>query len=234
MTERILGLIPAKGASQRLPRKNLSELGGRTLLEWAVEATNQSNLCSKVIISTEDEEVARLARGLGLDVPFLRPTALALDPASVVDVALHTLEELDSVDETYDTIIIVLPTCPFRSSADIQGAYDLFQAQQRPCVMSVSEFTHTPYAGFRCDQAARLTPLFPQYIGKKSQEMPCAYRPNGAVHVLDVDRFRTERSYFFEPLVGYVMPQERSIDIDSELDLIIARSLLSLIPDIAS
>ncbi len=228
MTDRILGLIPAKGASQRLPRKNLADLGGRPLIQWAADSASKSGICARVILSTEDELVARQASELGIEVPFVRPDKLARDPAGVVEVALHALEELEKTGERYDTLIILLPSCPFRSAADIKAAYDLFLRRERPCVMSVSQFDHTPFAALECGEDDRLSAIFPEHLGKKSQDMPPVYRPNGAIHVLDVERFKAQRSYFFEPLIGYVMPQERSIDIDNELDLTIARSLLSL------
>ena len=233
MPPNTLCVIPAKGSSQRLPRKNLANLGGRSLLQWSIDSARKANLCSRILVSTEDQEVAKLTEELGVDMPFLRPRELANDPAGVIEVSLHAVEELEKIGETFATLIILLPTCPFRSAADIVAAYELFETMDRPCLMSVSEFNHTPFAAFNCDNKGRLTAIFPQHIGKQSQEMPVAYRPNGAVHVLDMQTFRAKRTYFYEPLVSYIMPRERSIDIDSELDLIMARSLLSLNPELA-
>lgn len=225
--ERILGLIPAKSRSLRLPRKNVLDLGGRPLIAWAAEAARASGILSRLIISTDDEEVAGIARHHAIDVPFLRPTELARDPAGVVEVALHAVESLAAGGETYDTLVILLPTCPFRTAEDISEAYRLFHALGRPCLMSVSEFDHTPFAAMERDDQGRLRPLFPELLRKRSQQMPRAYRPNGAIHVLDILAFKREQTYFFEPLVGYVMPRERSIDIDTALDLQFARTLLA-------
>ena len=226
--ERVLGLIPAKGGSTRLAKKNIRPLAGRSLLAWTAEAARASGLLDHLIVSTEDEEVAAAARALDIDVPFLRPLELARDPAGVVQVALHALETLEAAGERYDTLVTMLPTCPLRSADDIRGAYELFTARGRPFVLSVSEFEHTPFAALGPTEDGRLEPYMPQYFGRKSQEMPRAYRPNGAVHVLDVAAFRRAKSDLAQPLVGYVMPRERSFDIDTEDDLRAAEVHLAL------
>lgn len=222
----VLGLIPAKGGSTRLRRKNVLALGGRPLLAWAGDAARASGVLDRVVVSTEDEEIAAMARSLGLETPFMRPNHLARDPAGVVDVALHALQTLREQGSEYRTLVIMLPTCPFRSAEDIRAAFALFCEKQARFLMSVSRYEHTPFAAMRLDQEGELHPYFPEYIGRKSQEMPAAYRANGAIHVLDVASFERARSYYAEPLVGYEMPWERSIDIDTEHDLRFAESLL--------
>ncbi len=217
--ERVLGLIPAKGGSTRLAKKNIRQLAGRSLLDWTAEAARASGVIDRLVVSTEDEEVAQAARDLGLDVPFMRPQELARDPAGVVHVALHALETLEAAGESYDTLITLLPTCPLRSADDIRAAYDLFTERDRPFLLSVSEFEHTPFAALGPTDDGRLEPYMPEYFGRKSQEMPKAYRPNGAVHVLDVKAFRAAKTDLAQPLVGYVMPRARSFDIDTEDDL---------------
>lgn len=214
-----LGLIPAKGGSTRLAKKNVHALGGRPLIAWAAEAARASGVIDRLVLSTEDAGVAEQARGLGIDVPFMRPPELARDPAGVVEVALHALETLEKAGERYDTIVILLPTCPFRTAADVRAAYELFIERGRPFLMSVAEYSHTPFAAYRMAEGGALAPVFPEYLELRSQQMPRAYRPNGAVHVLDVARFRAAGTYVADPLVGYVMPRERSIDIDTEADL---------------
>lgn len=214
-----LGLIPAKGSSTRLSRKNIRNLGDKPLLAWAAEAARESGVVDRLILSTEDSEVARIAEGYGIEVPFLRPRALARDPAGVSDTALHAIEQLEALGEHFRTLVILPPTCPLRTAEDIRAAYRLFLDKDRPFLMSVSEFSHTPLAAMQQADDGTLDPYMPQYFGRQSQDLPPAYRPNGAIHVLDVEAFKRERSYLAEPLVGYVMPRERSIDIDTEEDL---------------
>jgi CMP-N,N'-diacetyllegionaminic acid synthase len=222
---RILGLIPAKGRSTRLPYKNILPLAGKPLLGWAVDAVRDSGLCDRLLVSSEDNEVMRVAQSLGVDT-LDRPAHLAKDPAGVVQVALHVLETLRSKGEEYDTLIISLPTCPFRDAEDVRAAYDMFVQKQAEFLMSVSEFSHTPFAAMRIDNDI-VTPWFPEYFGIRSQQLPGAYRPNGAIHVLDVKAFEREQSYTAQPLYAYVMPWQRSIDIDNAADLAMAEAMLA-------
>ncbi|MCU0842016.1 MAG: acylneuraminate cytidylyltransferase family protein [Thiobacillaceae bacterium] len=223
----VLALIPAKGGSTRLRRKNILPLGGRPLIGWAIEAARAAGVADAIVVSTEDAEIAAAARELGAEVPFLRPDHLARDPAGVVDVALHALAALREAGREYATLIILLPTCPFRSAEDVRAALELFRAGDGRFLMSVSAYPHTPFAALELTGEGLLSPYFPEYIGRKSQEMPKAYRANGALHVLDVAAFETARSYYAQPLLGYVMPEARSVDIDTEADLRYAEFLLA-------
>lgn len=186
----------------------------------------ESGILDHIIVSTEDAEVAEEAKKLGLDVPFMRPEYLAQDPAGVVDVALHALSEIRKLGGgDYQTLVIMLPTCPFRLALDIQAAYRQFVEEGAKFLMSVSPYPHTPFAALNLD-GGLLEPFFPDFFDKKSQELPVAYRPNGAIHILDVHAFEKERSYSARPLHGYIMPLERSIDIDTAHDLNFAESTL--------
>jgi CMP-N-acetylneuraminic acid synthetase len=225
--QRVLGLIPAKGASTRLPRKNVRPLGGRPLIEWTIEAARQASLFDRVVVSTEDAEVAALARAAGAEVPFERPRDLAVDPAGVVQVALHALEALQAQGATFDVICIMLPTCPFRTAGDIRAAFERFRSRPEPNLMSVSAFEHTPFNAVGIDGGGLLFPHCPERFGGKSQQQPAAFRPNGALHILDVAWFQKSRSYHAPQVIAYEMPRERSLDIDSEADLVEAESLLS-------
>lgn len=227
LNQNVVGLIPAKGGSQRFARKNIALLRGKPLIAWTAEAAIDSGIIGRLILSTEDEKVAAEARKLGIEVPFLRPPELARDPAGVVDVALHALDELEAAGAQYETLVILLPTCPLRTAEDIGSAYDLFRSQKEKSLMSVVEFDHTPFAALAVGATGLIDPYFPDYIGRKSQAMPRAYRPNGAIHVLNVVRFRETRSYFAPPVAAYVMPRERSVDVDTVEDLRLAEAFLS-------
>lgn len=222
-----LCLIPAKGGSTRLARKNLAMLGDKPLIAWAGEAARDSGAVDRVIVSTDDDEIAEAARTHGIDVPFMRPAALARDPAGVQEVALHALDEVDPEGAIYRTLVILLPTAPFRTSDDILAAHELYRRRGATALMSVAEYDHTPFAAMAISEGDLLTPHFPDYFELKSQDHPRAYRPNGAIHILDVATFRATRSYTAPPVVAYVMPRARSIDIDREEDLALARVLIA-------
>jgi CMP-N-acetylneuraminic acid synthetase len=223
----VLGLIPAKRGSMRLPEKNIRPLAGKPLLGWTVDAARVSGVIDQLIVSTEDELVAKIARDCGAEVPFVRPPELARDPAGVVQVALHALQAMRELGAEFRTLIILLPTCPFRTAEDIRAAFKLFREKQAKFLMSVSPFPHTPFAAMELTGDGLLRPFFPQFIEKQSTELPPAWRANGAVHVLDVAAFEREKSYYAQPLVGYPMPRERSVDIDSEGDWREAEQLIA-------
>lgn len=223
---RVLALIPAKGQSVRLPRKNLLPLAGKSLLGWAVDSARASGAFARICVSTEDEDIAAAARGLGLEVPFLRPEALARDPAGVVEVALHALDEWQLRGERFDTLAILLPTAPFRTAEDIRGSMQRYVDTGVASLMSVNREVHSPLSSLILENGY-LKPLHPEWLhqtgAKSSAATPTLVRANGAITILGVERFRQEREYYFYPLAAYEMPWERSIDIDTEQDYLFAR-----------
>lgn len=223
---RTLALIPAKGASVRLPRKNLLPVAGRSLLARTVDAAREAALFDRIAISTEDPEIAVAATALGLEVPFMRPDRLARDPAGVVDVALHSLDEWQARGEEYRTLVILLPTTPFRTAADIAGCMDRYVAAGATALMSVCREAHSPLSSLILRDGV-LTPLHPEWLhrtgAKATAATPTLVRANGAVTILDVARFRAEREYYIYPLVAHEMPWERGIDIDTQEDYLFAQ-----------
>lgn len=201
-------------------------LGDKPLLQWAIDSAKDAQLNADILVSSESNEIIQFALSQRVTAQQ-RPAKLAVDPAGVVDVALDVLTTLGNAGKHYKTLIILLPTCPFRTANDIQQALQLFKEENTQFLMSVSEYSHTPFAAMGLDDNRMLTPFFAAYIGLKSQSMPKAYRANGAIHVLDITAFQREKSYYAQPLIGYVMPHERSIDIDTESDLKYAEYLLN-------
>ena len=222
---KVLGMIPAKGGSTRLPRKNILKLGGKPMITWAGDALRQSGICDRIVVSTEDEEIAQVSRDAGFDVPFIRPSTLASDPAGVEQVALHCLEMLRKQSNEYDTLVITLPTSPFCIPEDFIKAYQVLIDKKADFLMSVSQFDHSPFAALKLTNGT-VSPWFPEYFGLKSQEMPTAYRPNGAIHILKVKAFEKTRCYTSQPLYAYKMPWPRGVDIDTYEDFALAEALI--------
>ena len=223
---RILGLIPAKGSSTRLPRKNSRVLDGVSLLNRAINSARKSNLFDRISVSTEDIDIADEARSLNIEVPFYRPTYLAKDPYGVVDVALHALDAWEEIGEYFDTLVILLPTSPFRNAQDIIDAYSSFQELGVDFLHSVTNEEHSPLSSLVIKDGF-LQPLFPEWIdrtgAKSNAETPKLVRANGAVTIVNVSRFRKEKNYYAYPLGAYEMPWERSIDVDTEQDFLWAQ-----------
>ena len=210
-----------------MARKNILPLAGKSLLQWAVEAAEQAELFDRIVVSTEDSEIAQAARALGPYVPFVRPTELAEDMVDVDCVVLDVLSELEARGEVYDTVCILLATSPLRTAEDITLAYDLFDSREEPNLISVTAFEHCPFWAQGLTPTGQLVPHFPRLYDTKRQELPDAFRPNGAIHILNVAWFKKVKSYTSPPIIGFVMPRERSIDIDSIGDLVEAELMLT-------
>lgn len=220
---RILGLIPAKGSSSRLRRKNIRKLAGKSLLERAIQSAYESQIIDLLTVSTEDEKIAEEARLLGVDIPFMRPSYLSHDPCGVVDVALHALDEWEKRGESFQTLVILLPTSPFRTALDIRGAVNCYLEKGACFLHSVCKEEHSPLSSLILN-ADFLEPLFPEWINKtgaKSNNNTLKIvRANGAITIVNVEEFRKEKTYYAYPLAAYEMPWERSVDIDTERDLL--------------
>lgn len=231
---RTLALVPAKEGSRRLPAKNILPLAGMTLLERTIRTAQKSCLFQRISVSTESEKVAGIAREVGVELPFMRPLELARDPAGVVEVALHALDEWEQRGEAFDTLVILLPTSPFRQVADITGSMETYLRSGVDFLMSVVREVHSPLSSLvREDDCLR--PLHPDWLNRTgaraTTETPDLVRCNGAVTIVDVARFREERNYYAYPLGAYEMPVERSLDIDTEQEFAFAEFLAERHPE---
>ena len=228
---RVLGLIPAKGGSVRVARKNLRALGGKPLLQWAIESAREAGCLDRVVVSTEDAEAAALASACGADVPFMRPGYLARDPHGVVDVCLHALDMLEAQGDVFSHLVILLPTSPFRRARHVREALERFLASGADFLMSVSRLDSSVLAAHVAREGF-MEPLHPEWIGRlgaraKKDELPVLVKSNGAVVVADVKRLRAERTCYAYPLAYYEMPAAAGLDIDTEEDLKYAEFLLA-------
>ena len=225
----VLAIIPAKGGSTRLRRKNIAVIAGKPLIAYAIENAKTIGLCERVIVSTEDFEIAEIARKYGAEVPFIRPVELARDPATVSDVCLHALEKIDREGTAYKTLIILLPTAPLCAKEDIVKALDIFNENNGRFLLSVTEFDSPPYNALRLDEDGQnMISCFPEseLQHTKSTECPRTFKSNGAIAIVNISAFKKNRSIWGTPLLAYQMPPERSIDIDNEFELKIVRLLM--------
>ncbi len=225
---RVLAVIPARGGSKGLPRKNILRLGDHPLIAHTILAALGVPQLANVIISTDDEEIASTARRYNAAVPFMRPPELATDSASAVDVALHALDFMEELtDQPYDAFLLLQPTCPLRRSEDIQAAIRLYQDEQADSVISVYklESTHPYYIYLLDGNTPRL--LMPEAAHQHHrQDYPPVYVRNGAIYLVDRDVLVERRSFYGDRLRAVVMPEERSVNVDTRADLIRAEALL--------
>ncbi len=225
----VLGVIPVRSGSKRVPDKNIRELGRKPLLAHTIEQA-ASSVLDRCLISTDDEEIAEVAREHNGDVPFLRSDHLATDTASSADVVAHALEWVKEQGHDPTIVVLLQVTTPFRTSTDIDEA--IKRLQQSPEAMSlvaVTEYRAPPEWAFKIDDG-RLQSRFSEFDlwddgPSRSQETTALYHPNGAVFAARVEPFLENPEFYKHPTIPYKMPAERSLDIDEPYDLELARAL---------
>ena len=224
----VIGLITARGGSKSIPEKNIKPLAGKPLIAWTIETALQCKEFSKVLVSTDNQRIADVARQWGAEVPFVRPTELSLDDSSHISVVLHAIRWLEENDGLCpDYIMLLQPTSPNRSVEDIKVAIQLAQINDAVAVMSVCEATKHPYKSYKINENGTLEYFVPSNIGYKyRQALPTVYEENGAIYLNK--RTSLLRDQTFMPLgtIAYVMPQERSLDIDTPWDFHVADLVL--------
>jgi CMP-N-acetylneuraminic acid synthetase len=217
---RILGLIPARGGSKGVPRKNVKLLGGKPLITWTIETALDVTGLDRLIVSTEDDEVADIAQKAGAEVPFMRPDYLADDGAKSIDVVLHVLEWLEQSGETYDAVCLLQPTTPFRSANLLQECIDIFKAKNYTGLISVKEVPHQyhPNWTFVETKDGMLEPaLGVGSVISRRQDLPGAFIRDGAVYITNVEKLKAKS--FFGDKLGYVLNEEEvQVNIDTLQD----------------
>ncbi|MDQ2924978.1 MAG: acylneuraminate cytidylyltransferase family protein [Acidobacteriota bacterium] len=213
----VLGLIPARGGSKGVPRKNILPVGGRPLIAWTVDAARASRYIDRIVVSSDNDEIIQVARELGCDVPFKRPSDLALDETPSIDPVLHALTQLPG----YDLVALLQPTSPMRTGDDIDGCLERLIATGAPACITMREAIDHPFWTFRCDPRGRMQPFMTIAGGTptRRQDLPHAFVANGAVYVAQVNWLMDSRDFETKATVGFEMPRERSLDIDTQSDL---------------
>jgi CMP-N-acetylneuraminic acid synthetase len=213
-----LGLIPARGGSKGIPRKNVLPIAGKPLIAWTIEAALAARRIARVVVTTDNAEIAEVAVRHGADVPFLRPAELAQDETPGIDPVLHAIAALPG----YDRIVLLQPTSPLRSTDDIDAAIGM--AANGSTVVGVTEAPHADWI-FAMDPAGLLD-IGTAPPATRRQDMARRYVLNGAIYVADCDELRSSRSFLGPNTAGYIMPAERSVDIDGPVDWKLAELLL--------
>lgn len=225
---RILAVIPARGGSKGLPGKNIRPLGGRPLIAWSIEAGLQSRFVDRVIVSTDSNEIADVARAAGAEVPFLRPPELATDDAKGVDAIIHAIDWYRGKCDPFDLVLVLQPTSPLRTPEDIDRAVELFFKKKACSVVSVCQTDHHPWwANTLPADGSMKDFLRPELSNTNRQNLPVFYRLNGAIYLTDISFLEQTLTFITAGTFAYSMPAERSVDIDSLLDFYLAEAILT-------
>lgn len=226
--DRVIAVIPARGGSKTIPYKNIKPLLGKPLIGWTIEVAKRVSLIDRIVVSTDDEQIASVAKGYGVEV-MERPRHLAQDDSLPVDVLIDLVARLRKAGETAKYLVYLEPTSPLRQPSDILKCVQIL-ADETSGFHSVATFCEAslnPYRSWR-----KVGNSYRKFIAEANpwlprQQLPAAYQLNGAVYAFIVDQLSpTRRSILPKPVGGVIMPKERSVDIDDHFDFLIAELLL--------
>jgi CMP-N-acetylneuraminic acid synthetase len=219
---RLLAIVPARGDSKRLPRKNVLPLAGRPLIDWTIRAALDSQVCVDVLVSTDDTEIAEVAKHSGAMVPWLRPAKLSGDTVATGPVLAHALAWYEAEHGTVDAVLLLQPTSPFRSVASVRAACNTYARQTgavRHPVVSVSPVANHPAWSFYLGEDAMTPCLGWDLLSQRSQDLPAAFGLNGALYVIPAADVRQGMPIMRPGLIPFVMSDvAEGIDIDTPED----------------
>ncbi len=211
----VLGIIPARGGSKRIPRKNIKKLAGRPLIAWTIETALRAKGIDRLVVSTEDEEIAEVAKQFGAEVPFIRPLSLAEDRIAGIEAVLHAIQTLPD----FDWVLLLQPTSPLRSVSDIEGIIRFCEKEKAYSAVSITRAVDNPFLMYRRNVQNNIQPLLSEhYEADKRLQFPEIYKLNGALYLARTSWLVHQRSFIGLDTLGFLMPPERSVDIDSQSD----------------
>lgn len=226
---RVLGIVPARGGSRGIPRKNIVPLLGKPLLAYTAEAALAAKRLTRTVLSTEDEEIARVGRECGLDVPFLRPAELARDETPTLPVLQDVVCNLEALGERYDAIFVLQPTNPLRLPADIDGAIELLERTGADSVVSFVDIGEKHPARMVCitlDGRVIDPPFAEQFEGQRRQDLPKLYLREGSIYLMRRGVLMEQNSLRGRDCRAWIIPQERACNIDVPFDLFLVEQIL--------
>ncbi|MEA3321200.1 MAG: acylneuraminate cytidylyltransferase family protein [Bacillota bacterium] len=222
-----ISIIPARGGSKGLKRKNIANLRGKPLIAYTIEAALKSKFIDKVIVSTDDEEIAEVARKYGADVPFIRPNELATDTASSIDVVKHAILFLEAeMRNEIESVILLQPTSPLRDHIDIDNAFKLYLKNNLSPVVSVCPALSHPFL-LKVIEGDFLVDFFKSgFKVSRRQDLPEVFELNGAIYITTRELVIRQGMLYLDKVIPYVMSNEKSVDIDTKMDFLLVETIL--------
>jgi CMP-N-acetylneuraminic acid synthetase len=221
-----LAIIPARGGSKRFPQKNIALLKGKPLLAYAIEAAIDSNVFGEVCVSSEDDEILELAKSYGVKLVLKRPAYLAADHTPLKELCAYLINSFKKQNINYPEFGLLLPTNPLRTAQDIRAAYNTFKNSDGDFCMSLVPYSHPPQRAV-CVRLGYVEPFWgPEYM-IQTQALEPLYRHDGSIIFAKTQAFMEKKEYYGEKVIPFIIPEERSVDIDSPLDLAWAEFLLT-------
>jgi len=219
---RILGLIPARGGSKGIPRKNIKSLNGKALIAYSIGSALACPLLDQIVVTTDDNEIAELSQSLGASVPFIRPAHLAADDSPTIDTVIHALSFFEKSNQVYDAVCLLQPTVPFRNPNDINEALQKFIDSNADSLISVREVPHVynPHWVYEQDEQTGFLKLVinDENIISRRQELPPAYHRDGSIYITKSNVVLSDQSLYGNKIIHHIMKRSPSINIDTMED----------------
>jgi pseudaminic acid cytidylyltransferase len=216
-------VIPARGGSKRLPRKNAVEFFGKPMIAYSIEAAIASKRFERIVVSSDDAETLDIAREFGAD-PVERKSSLASDAARVSEVLLDFLDQEDAAGHKQDIICCLSATAPLRRAEDVAAVIDLIKPGECDFAIAVTEYDLPPHQALKLEAGGTLKPMWPELVNQRDEQVGKLVVDNGSTYAAIVGAFRKQRNFYGRPLRGHAMPRERSVDLNSSVDLEIAKA----------
>lgn len=221
MNSKPICIIPARGGSKRIPRKNIIPFNGKPLIAWSIESALKSHVFSSVVVSTDDDEIAQIAQEYGAEIPFMRKTDLANDFATTSEVIAEALTKLEQTDH----VCCLYPTAPLIRTSDFQNAYAKLVETQADCIITVTEYDFHPLRAFDVKEDGKLGFKWPENALTRSQDLPDLLHDAGGFYFFKTSAFNKQNKLVMENTIAYAIERSRAVDIDTPEDLEFAKLL---------
>lgn len=229
MTARKLALIPARGGSKRIPRKNIKDFVGKPIISYSIEAAKKANCFDEIMVSTDDEEIAELARSLDVDIPFLRSTNNSDDYSTLADVIAEVLDSYQQIGKTFEYFCCILPTAPFVTADRIVEGWNLLTESNVDSVIPVTRFSYPFQRALRIEQNGNLKMFWPENYPKRSQDLEAAYHDTGSFYWMKSEVLKKTMRLFSDVSKPLILPESEVQDIDTDEDWKIAEFKFKLL-----
>jgi CMP-N,N'-diacetyllegionaminic acid synthase len=226
VNDKILAIIPARSGSNGLKDKNIKKLNGKPMINYTIEAALKSEIFANVIVSTDSQKYAEIAKKAGAEVPFIRPGKLATDESTTTEVILHAITEMEKRNDEYDCFMLLQPTSSLRTAENIKQAYFLLKEKNANAVISVCETDHNPLWSNTLDESLSLDNFIDTKKNKRRQELSTYYRLNGAIYLSKINYYKKHNDFYFNKSYAYIMNKRESIDVDDIINFKLAEVIM--------
>lgn len=218
---KVIAVIPARAGSKGIPNKNVTEVAGKPLISWSIEAAINASSIDSILVTSDGEEILDVASQYDEIKAIKRPRELAEDHTPTAPVVLHALEEVKALENGFDYLVLLQPTSPLRTEEDIEEALELLKSSNGNALVSVVKPSHHPLKSFKRSEEGYLEGLVNNdFPFMPRQELPEVFQPNGAIYIIEIKEFLKRETFFTDKTIHYEMSTQKSIDVDSYDDII--------------